>query len=124
VQRDKEDNLMFFSLQPAFENTSEKKWDLSLDNSYQYLFFENPSPMLIWDFKTLKILECNKEVMDKYGYTKEEFLQLSIKDIRPEEDIALFEEFIKSEESYGKYQPIRRHKKKNGELLYMHVTSH
>jgi len=42
--------------------------------------------MLIWDFETRNIIDCNEEAILKYGYTREEFLQLSIREIRPKED--------------------------------------
>src|SRR5690606_21864415 len=94
------------------------------EESYHYLFMDNPSPMLIWDFETLKFTECNNEALKKYGYSREEFLNLNIKDIRPQEDIPLIESFSKSEKAYLKIPPIWRHLKKSGELMYMNVTSH
>ncbi|MCY7293315.1 MAG: PAS domain-containing protein, partial [Ferruginibacter sp.] len=76
-------------------------------------------------FETLQIIDCNEEALLKYGYTKKEFLQLSIKDIRPEEDIAKIKQAVQTEEAYGKiHKKIWRHKKKNGEIMYMDVTGH
>jgi PAS domain S-box-containing protein len=90
------------------------------EQKYKTLFDENPFPMIIWDFETKKILDCNTTTLEKYGYTREEFLLLTIWDLRPEEDISLLKEFTRDEESYGPvHRKIWRHKKKNGEIMMM-----
>src|SRR5665647_3034388 len=38
------------------------------EKKYKYLFENNPSPMFIWDFETLQIIDCNEEALLKYGY--------------------------------------------------------
>lgn len=86
---------------------------------YADLFQLNPSPILVYDFETLKILDVNEASVQKYGYSKEEFLNMDLKDLRPKEDEAILisavEEFWKKN---GKnYKKISRHLKKNGELM-------
>ncbi len=94
------------------------------EERYRYLFYNNPMPMFIYDFKTLEIIEVNDAALIKYGYTEEEFLSLTIKDIRPIEDIPLMEAAVKDESSYEKVRRHRwRHLKKNGELMNMFITS-
>jgi PAS domain S-box-containing protein len=98
---------------------------IASEKKYKNLFENNPSPMFIWDFKTLQIIDCNEEALLKYGYTREEFLQLTIKDIRPAEDIVLVENATISEEVYGAiHKQTWRHQKKNGDLLFMDISSH
>ena len=93
--------------------------------NYKNLFENSPAPMYIFDFNTLQIIDCNEEALLKYGYTKDEFLQLTIKDIRLPEDVAKVEEAVSSEENYGAiHKKIWRHKKKNGEIMYMDITGH
>ena len=95
------------------------------ERKYKYLFENNPLPIIMWDFKTLQIVDCNQEAINLYGYTRDEFLQLNIKQLRPEEDIPLIEDAIKSESSYGEpHHRIWRHKKKNGEIIYTDITAH
>ena len=95
------------------------------EKKYKYLFENNPSPMFIWDFETLQIIDCNEEALLKYGYLREEFLQLTLRDIRPEEDIPLINEATKNETSYSKiHKKIWRHKKKNGEIIFMELSGH
>jgi len=98
---------------------------LSTKENYKNLFENSPAPMYIFDFETLQIIDCNEEALLKYGYTKEEFLQLTIKDIRPKEDVAKINKAVESEETYGEiHKKIWRHKKKNGEIMYMDITGH
>ncbi|MEX2592308.1 MAG: PAS domain S-box protein [Anditalea sp.] len=124
LQWDEEDKLYYGVARDVGEKTVPKSsLEDSSEESYRYLFMDNPSPMVIWDFNTQKIIEGNTKALEMYGYSREEFLQLDIRDIRPEEDIPLIEAFAQSEEAYSKIQPIWRHKKKNGQLMYVHATS-
>ena len=89
---------------------------------YRHLFDSNPSPICIWDFETGKFIDCNEEAARKYGYTKEEFLQLTIREILPAEDLPLIEQAMQSEEAYGvRHKQVWRHHKKNGEIMHMDV---
>ena len=88
------------------------------EQKYRNLFDENPFPMIIWDFETKQILDCNNTTLDKYGYSREEFLSLTIWDLRPEEDIPLLTEYVTDESAYGPvHRKIWRHKKRNGEIM-------
>jgi PAS domain S-box-containing protein len=51
------------------------------------LFLSHPQPMWVYDLETLAFLEVNNAAMVHYGYTREEFLAMTIRDIRPPEDI-------------------------------------
>lgn len=112
----------------AQDITDRKQVEQVLEQSekkYKTLFEENPLPMFIWDFETLKIIDCNQEALLKYGYTREEFLQLSIRDIRPQEDIALIDKATADETVYGQiHKGSWRHLKKNGEIMQMEITGH
>ena len=112
----------------ARDSTERFKAEEIIKNSekrYRSLFQNNPSPMIIWDFETLNIIDCNEEALIKYGYTREEFLVLNIRDIRPPEDIPIIDKVTKNEDLYGKiHKRIWRHKKKNGEIMAMDITGH
>lgn len=112
----------------ATDITEHKKNELLLqdsNNKYKYLFDNNPSPLFIFDFESLEIIDCNIEALMLYGYSREEFLQLTIKDIRPEEDIALILETTANESAYGEiHKKVWRHLKKNGELMFVEITGH
>src|SRR5688572_28470525 len=56
---------------------------------YRFLFYKHPIAMWKYDPLTLKVIEANDAALALYGYTREEFLELNIKDMRPAEDIPL-----------------------------------
>jgi GAF domain-containing protein len=63
---------------------------------YRALFDTNPAPALVYDAQTVQILAVNQAAIDHYGYSCDEFLQLTMKDIRPPEDVPAFMERLAS----------------------------
>src|SRR5712692_8662490 len=94
------------------------------EGRYHLLFDSNPHPVWVYDLKTLAILDVNHSAVRTYGYSREEFLSLTIKDIRPPEDVpALLESAAKASpeiENAG----IWKHRKKDGTLIDVEITSH
>lgn len=91
---------------------------------YKNLFEANPNPMWIYDLQTLKFLNVNQAAIKHYGYSKNEFLKMTIKDIRPDEDIEnLMEELRNSQEGFSSPK-VWRHLKKNGEIIFVEISSH
>lgn len=100
------------------------KASAGLEEKYDFLLANSPGIMIVWDFETLNIVDVNDVAVATYGYTRQEFLQLNIKQIRPPEDIPLIEDATKSEATYGpKHNTVWRHLKKNGELMYVQVNA-
>ena len=58
------------------------------DHSYKLLFEHNPLPMWVFDRETLRFLEVNEAAVQQYGFDRDEFLSMTIRDIRPDEDMA------------------------------------
>ena len=56
------------------------------ERQFRLLFDRNPAPFWIFDVDTLQFLEVNRAAMEQYGYSREEFLAMTILDIRPEEE--------------------------------------
>ncbi|MDX9882215.1 MAG: PAS domain S-box protein [Prolixibacteraceae bacterium] len=94
------------------------------ENKYRYLFENNPAPMWIYDLETLSFLEVNEAAVNHYGYSRREFLNMTIKDIRPEEDVDLLMENVKSGNFSFSRSGSWRHLKKNGEILSVEIASH
>jgi PAS domain S-box-containing protein len=91
---------------------------------YQKLFVENPQPMWMYDIETLEFLEVNQAAINNYGYSYKEFLSMTLKDIRPIEDIpALLEDVNQTSETLNS-AGIWRHLRKDGSLVYVEITSH
>ena len=89
---------------------------------YIDLFNLSPVPQWLYDDNTYAFLQVNEAAIKQYGYTRDEFLQMTIKDIRPEEDLPEFEELLKTQIKKGYlHSSLVRHRKKNGDIIYVMV---
>jgi PAS domain S-box-containing protein len=61
---------------------------------YRALFDSNPEALWVYDLETLQFLAVNQVALDRYGYTREEFLQLTMLDVRPPEDRPRIREWV------------------------------
>jgi len=96
----------------------------SSERRYRSLFESNPNAMWVCDCETLAFLAVNDAAVRHYGYSHDEFRAMSIKDIRPPEDIpALVEDIDKTNDALGSITEWR-HRKKNGTLIDVEITSH
>lgn len=102
----------------TYEKALLRSWE-----RYKELFESNPNPMWIYDDETLKFINVNKTAINHYGYTKSEFLSMTIKDIRPQEDILQIINFIESTKEDIRTSFNVRHKKKDGTIIYVEVKS-
>ncbi len=55
------------------------------EKQYRLLFQGNPHPMWVFNLETLAILEVNEAATQHYGYTREEFLRMTLADLRAPE---------------------------------------
>ncbi len=94
------------------------------EEQYKLLFLHNPVPVFIYDLQTLDYLQINDAAVKSYGYTREEFLGMNLRDIRPKEDIQKVIDDVARIESGGIEQnKIWRHLTKSGELKYVEISS-
>ncbi|HVV56638.1 MAG TPA: PAS domain S-box protein [Mucilaginibacter sp.] len=122
---DPKDRLRYGIARDATERKKSEEALIESEKKYRYLFDKNPLPVLMWDFETLQILDCNEEAIKKYGYSRKELQQMTIRELRPPEDIPLLQEAVKDQGSYGEiHKKNWRHSKKNGEIMYMDITGH
>ncbi len=94
------------------------------EEQYKLLFLHNPLPVFIYDTKTLNYLQVNDAAVKRYGYSSEEFLSMTIKDIRPAEDIQkVLEDIAKVDNNELEKRQIWRHLTKSGELIYVEISA-
>jgi PAS domain S-box-containing protein len=86
------------------------------EGRYRMLFENSPLPMWVVEAGTLRFLGVNEAAIRLYGYTREEFLQMTAEDVRRPEDVEAFREFLRRE-SGAVIRGTFRHRKKNGELI-------
>ena len=90
----------------------------------QDLFLQHPRPMWVYDVDTLRFVAVNDAAIKHYGYSEEEFLSMSIKDIRPAGDLQQMLASLERDRSDEPGTGIFRHLKKNGECIVVDITSH
>lgn len=89
---------------------------------YRRLFEQNPLPTWIWETGSLRILDVNQAAIDNYGYSREEFLRMNLRDLRPPEDVPRLEKALlrtMPEVDRGTW----RHCRKDGSVLDVYVCS-
>ncbi len=94
------------------------------EEKYRIMFANNPQPMLIFDLETLRFIEINEAAIQHYGYSRQEFLSMTLIDLHLKEDI---DELMKDIEMTRKnFNPggSWRNVKKNGEVIFVEITSH
>jgi PAS domain S-box-containing protein len=89
------------------------------------LFSLSPQPMWVYNRETLAFLDVNTAAVLHYGYSRDEFLLMTIKDVRPVEDVPILVEAlkIKNLERTNFNNNIFRHQKKNGEIIDVQIQS-
>lgn len=104
-------------------NSKQEQFNPSRDILNEMLFQAQPQPMWVYDIETLFFLAVNRAAITKYGYTEQEFLSMTIKDITPAEDLpALRENSAYSNKEFE--QPgVMRHKKKDGSIIFVEISS-
>ncbi len=110
----------------ARDSTEKKEQEQALglsEQRYQHVFNSNPLPLFIFNFTTHRIVEANHSALKKYGYTKKEFLSLTIDSLHPGSEILILNKMLKNESAFSYISDrILTHKKKDGELIYMKST--
>ena len=91
---------------------------------YRNLFDSNPIPMWVFDRETLKFLGVNEAAVRHYGFSRQEFLAMTIAEIRPEADIPTLLENV-SKRIHGLQNATTwRHRKKNGAIIDVEIVAH
>lgn len=111
----------------TFEDVTENRIKAKLlqlsEASYKNLFENNPLPMWVYEIEKLRFLSVNNTAVQKYGFTREEFLTMSLRDILPEKDAKAFDQDLETMKS-GQSASVCRHKLKNGKIIHVEIASH
>lgn len=91
---------------------------------YRYLFASNPIPMWVFDTTTLRFLQVNDAAVQSYGYSREEFLNMTIEHIRPAIEIRSIVEIV--ETNRQTLLPFRKnvnHQRKDKSIFPVEIRS-
>ncbi|MDP3462348.1 MAG: PAS domain S-box protein, partial [Bacteroidales bacterium] len=107
--------------------TDKKRMELELlesENLYRNVFMGNPVPMWVYDVETLRFIEVNEAAVRDYGYSREEFMHMSIADIRPAEDVPALMQDVAENKNRSQGPEQWRHMTKDGSILQVEIISH
>lgn len=95
------------------------------EKRYRDLFHLSPEPMWLYDVDTLRFLDINEAAIQHYGYSRREFLSMTIQEIKPEEDLEILRNRMMALENMNQKfsRGIFRHRKKNGEIIKVDLQS-
>jgi PAS domain S-box-containing protein len=91
---------------------------------YRELFEDNPQPMWVFDYDTLRFVAVNQAALLHHGYSREEFLSMRVTDIRPAEDVPGFLDAVSKSRKGEAISPYWRHRKKDGSIIEVQTTRH
>jgi PAS domain S-box-containing protein len=95
---------------------------LESEGHYKSLFFRNPSPMWIFDTQTLQFLQVNAAAIRQYGYTRAEFRTMTIRDIRPKENVEDLLNILENlDDNTATSLTTVKHLRKNGKVFFAEV---
>ena len=107
--------------------TERKHGELALRDSearYRKLFDSNPQPMWLYERGTLAFLAVNNAAVERYGYSHDEFLAMTLNDIRPEAERLRLATYVHPAKQGLNEHGLWHHQRKNGSLLTVEVSSH
>lgn len=90
---------------------------------YRLLFDSNPLPLWVHDRETLRFLAVNDAAVRQYGYSRREFLSMTIEQIRPPEEVAALRFSLKTVGKKLHRTGSSRHRRKNGEIVDVSIVA-
>jgi PAS domain S-box-containing protein len=111
----------------ARDITERKRFEEALRDSeerYRLLFESTPQPIWVYNEDTLGFLAVNEAATRTYGYSRDEFLSMTIDDIRPQEDIPTL--IIKNAADHDELviSSPWRHQTRDKKTIYVEMSSH
>jgi PAS domain S-box-containing protein len=110
---------MYLSFQISIRKIQKTK------REYIELFKINPAPMFIFEIQSFKFLSVNEAAIQKFGFSHEELLHMTVLDLRPPEDVERVKNIILNDPHEGlSDKGIWKYKRKDGKYIWVNVFSH
>jgi two-component system, cell cycle sensor histidine kinase and response regulator CckA len=92
---------------------------------YRMLFDGSPVPISLFDASTLEFVAVNQKMTDVYGYSHEEFLAMSVEDVRAAGDTSMMRRDIAGA-PVGRpiHAGVKQQRRKDGKLIDVDITAH
>jgi diguanylate cyclase (GGDEF)-like protein/PAS domain S-box-containing protein len=94
------------------------------EEQYRLLFESNPLPMWVFNRSDLRFLAVNEAAVRHYGFSRQEFLAMTIAEIRPEEDIPALLKATSNRPQGLRNATVWRHRTKDGAIIDVEIVSH
>jgi PAS domain S-box-containing protein len=94
------------------------------ETRYRLLFDANPMPVWVYDRDTLRFLAVNQSAVRAYGYSEEEFLSMTLADIRPSDDVPALRDAVTASMNGLHRAGGWRHRRRDGTLMNVEIVSH
>ena len=91
---------------------------------YRLAFERTPQPMWVYDLRTLRFLAVNDAAIEHYGYSRSEFMAMTVRDIHPPEDVATLGASGRGRADEFERSGTWRHRKRDGSIMEVEVVSH
>jgi PAS domain S-box-containing protein len=92
------------------------------DESFRLLFHNHPLPTWLYDLETLAFLEANDAAVKNYGYARDEFLRMTLKDIFLPGDMARLLESMTNLPLWPQHSSEWRHALKSGRIISVEIS--
>lgn len=99
-----------------------KEWEIA--TALELIFSGHPLAMWIVDRDSLRFLSANEAAIEKYGYTREEFLEMSVTDISADEDVRALLNEIASADETRRPSFVGKHRLRDGRIVDVEITMH
>nr|WP_068893024.1 PAS domain S-box protein [Pedobacter panaciterrae] len=94
------------------------------EDNYHRLFEGSPGATYVMDKQSFQLMAVNEVMVQKYGYSREELMQMTALDIRPVEEQDRLAEYLQSDHDEGHETGLWQHQKKNGDRFYVLISHH
>jgi PAS domain S-box-containing protein len=94
------------------------------EERYRRLVQAMPLPVWVYDVETLRILAVNDSAVAHYGYGRDEFLSMTIAQLRPPEDVPRLLDEVRSAGDRLRRSANWRHVKKDGTVIEVETSGH
>ena len=97
---------------------------LASERHYRLLFENNPSPMWVYDSDSLRFLEVNEAAIRHYGYAREQWPAMTIRDIRPSDEVPRLLQALAGPRERPHRAGVWRHRTRDGRVIHVDIVAH
>ena len=99
-----------------------RTWEIA--SALELIFSGHPLAMWILDRESLRFLSANEAAIEKYGYTREEFLEMNVTDISADDDVRALLNEIASVDATRRPSFVCQHRLRDGKIIDVELAMH